>query len=206
VFNTLEDGIQSHIMTGKLLNEETDETLMKAVAGKHTGALRELMRRHEARVRRLAFRYTGSDDAASELVQDIFFKVYKVAASYSPQAKFTTWLYRITANHCLNYIRDSRQNPVQQLNLPIDESCNALADDSGRAGQLAGLEKEEQAKRVRKAIDGLPERQRMAILLLRFEELSYRDAASALDCSVSALEALVHRGLESLKKQLSDCV
>jgi DNA-directed RNA polymerase specialized sigma24 family protein len=62
-------------MDRELLNEETDETLMKAVAGKHTGALREIMRRHEARVRRLAFRYPGSDDAAAELVQDIFFLI-----------------------------------------------------------------------------------------------------------------------------------
>jgi RNA polymerase sigma-70 factor, ECF subfamily len=191
-------------MKFELLHEETDETLMKAVAGKHTGAFRELMRRHEARVRRVAYRYTGSDDAACELVQDIFFKVYTVAASYSPQAKFTTWLYRITANHCLNYMRDSRREPVQQLTQPIDESAHALADEVTTAGQLEGLEKKEQAARVRKAVDNLPERQRMAILLLRFEELSYREAAAALDCSVSALEALVHRGLETLKKELLD--
>ena len=191
-------------MKCELLHEDSDETLMKAVACKDTGALRELMRRHEARVRRVAYRYTGSDDAACELVQDIFFKIYTAAGSYSPQARFTTWLYRITANHCLNYIRDSRQNPVQQFTQPIDESGHALADDAATAGQLASLEKEERAVRLRKAVDSLPERQRMAILLLRFEELSYRDAAAALDCSVSALEALVHRGLETLKKELSD--
>ena len=191
-------------MRPESLHEETDEKLMIAVAGKHTGALRELMRRHEARVRRLAFRFTGSDDAACELVQDVFFKVYTSAASYSPQALFTTWLYRITANHCLNYIRDRRRDPLQQRNQPIDEAGHALADNCGREGQLTGLEKKEEAARVRSAVDSLPERQRMAILLLRFEELSYRDAASALDCSVSALEALVHRGLETLKKQLSD--
>jgi RNA polymerase sigma-70 factor, ECF subfamily len=188
------------------LNDETDEKLMKAVAGKNTGALRELMRRHEARVRRLAFRFTGCDEAASELVQDVFFKIYISAGSYSPQARFTTWLYRITANHCLNYIRDSRLNPLQKHNQPIDEAEHALADDSDRCSQLAGLEKKEQAAQIRMAVDSLPERQRMAILLLRFEELSYRDAASALDCSVSALEALVHRGIETLKKQLSDSV
>jgi RNA polymerase sigma-70 factor (ECF subfamily) len=191
-------------MTRELMHEETDEQLMKAVAGKSTGALRELMRRHEARVRRLAFRFTGSDDAACELVQEIFFKVYTSAATYSPQAKFTTWLYRITANHCLNHIRDSRRDPLHQHNQPIDEAGFTLPDDSGRETQLADLEKKEQAARVRKAVDSLPERQRMAILLLRFEELSYRDAASALNCSVSALEALVQRGFAALKKQLSD--
>ena len=187
-----------------LLREEADETLMKALACKDTGALRELMRRHEARVRRLVFRYTGSQDAACELVQDIFFKIYTSAGAYSPQARFTTWLYRITVNQCINYTRDSRRDPLQQHNQPIDEAGYALADTSAKAGQLAGLEKKELSARVKKAIDSLPERQRMAILLLRFEDMSYRDAAAALDCSVSALEALVHRGLETLKKDLSD--
>ena len=196
--------MQTRIMTGGLLHEETDEALMKAVAGKHTGALRELMGRHEERVRRLAFRFTGSDDAACDLVQDVFFKVYTAAASYSPQAKFTTWLYRITANHCLNYIRGSRNNPLRHPAQPFEDVGAAQAVHAPGETQLAALEKNEQAAQVRRAVDSLPERQRMAILLLRFEELSYRDAAAALDCSVSALEALVHRGLETLKKQLSD--
>lgn len=183
------------------MHAETDESLMKFIARKDRAALRELMRRHEARVRRLTYRFTGSDDAAAELVQDVFFKVYTAAGSYSPKARFTTWLYRITANHCLNYIRGSRNNPVQQLAAPL-EAAEARAATA--ATQLSVLEKDEQALRVRQAVDSLPERQRLAILLLRFEELSYRDAAEALSCSVSALEALVHRGLETLKKQLSD--
>ena len=185
------------------MHVETDEVLMKAVARKDRSALRELMLRHEARVRRLTYRFTGSDDAAAELVQDVFFKVYTAAGSYSPQARFTTWLYRITANHCLNYIRGSRNNPLQQLAEPLEEAGpKAAAATFGT--QLSALEKNEQALQVRQAVDCLPERQRLAILLLRFEELSYRDAAAALNCSISALEALVHRGLETLKKQLSD--
>ena len=185
------------------MHVETDEVLMKAVARKDRSALRELMLRHEARVRRLTYRFTGSDDAAAELVQDVFFKVYTAAGSYSPQARFTTWLYRITANHCLNYIRGSRNNPLQQLAEPLEETGpKAAAVTFGT--QLSALEKNEQARRVRQAVDSLPERQRLAILLLRFEDMSYRDAAAALNCSISALEALVHRGLETLKKQLSD--
>jgi RNA polymerase sigma-70 factor, ECF subfamily len=185
------------------LHAETDEELMKAVARKDRSALHELMRRHEARVRRLACRFTGSDDAAAELVQDVFFKIYTAAASYSPQARFTTWLYRITANHCLNYIRCSRTNPLQQLADPLEDTGpKAAAATSGT--QLSALEKNEQALRVRQAVDSLPERQRLAILLLRFEDMSYREAADALSCSVSALEALAHRGFETLKKQLAD--
>jgi len=185
------------------LHTETDEVLMKAVARKDRNALHELMRRHEARVRRLAYRYTGSDDAAAELVQDVFFKIYTSAGSYSPQARFTTWLYRITANHCLNYIRDSRNNPLQQLADPLD-AAGPKAGPVTLGTQLSALEKNEQALRVRQAVDSLPERQRLAILLLRFEDMSYRDASDALSCSVSALEALVHRGFEALKKQLAD--
>jgi RNA polymerase sigma-70 factor (ECF subfamily) len=157
------------------------------------------MRRHEARVRRLAFRYTGSDDAARELVQDIFFKIYTSAASYSPQARFTTWLYRITANHCLNYVRSTKNSPAQQLGEPLEDFRIAGNDRS----QLESIEKSEQAELVRRAVDSLPERQRLAILLLRFEELSYKEAAQAMGCSLSALEALVHRACETLKQKLS---
>ena len=185
------------------MHAETDEVLMKAVARKDRHALHELMRRHEARVRRLAYLYTGSDDAAAEIAQDVFFKVYTAAGSYSPQARFTTWLYRITANHCLNYIRGSRNNPLQQLAEPLDET-GTKAGMAAPGTQLSALENNEQALRVRQAVDSLPERQRLAILLLRFEDMSYRDTADALGCSVSALEALVHRGFETLKKQLSD--
>ena len=102
------------------MQDQTDELLMKAVAGKDRGAFQELMRRHEARVRRLAFRFTGSDDAAADLAQDIFFKVYTSAASYRPTARFTTWLFRIVANHCLNYTRGSRINPLLRLADPLD--------------------------------------------------------------------------------------
>lgn len=185
------------------MHAETDEALMKAVARKERQALRELMRRHEARVRRLACRYTGSDDAAAEVTQDVFFKVYTAAPGYSPRARFTTWLYRITVNHCLNYLRGSKTSPVQQLAEPLEEA-GPMASDGAPGGQLEALEKSEQARRVRQAVDRLPERQRMAILLLRFEEMSYRDAADALGCSVSALEALVQRGLQTLKRQLAD--
>jgi RNA polymerase sigma-70 factor (ECF subfamily) len=172
---------------------------MKYIARKDRAALRELMRRHEQRVRRIAFRYTGSDDAASELVQDVFFKVYTSAGSYSPRARFTTWLYRITANHCLNFLRNAKKNPLQnaacELEGPAEPAC-------APAPQLAALEKNEVSEQVARAMSCLPERQRLAILLLRFEELPYREAAEALGCSVSALEALVHRGFETLKKQL----
>jgi RNA polymerase sigma-70 factor, ECF subfamily len=129
--------------------------------------------------------------------------VYTAAALYRPQAKFTTWLYRITANQCLNYIRNRRNNPLQQSTQPFEEGSAARALHEPGETQLSALEKTERSARVREAVDSLPERQRMAILLLRFEELSYRDAAAALDCSVSALEALVHRGLETLRKKLS---
>ncbi len=184
------------------MQPETDESLMKAVARKDTSALRELMRRHEARVRRLACRFAGSDAAAADLVQEVFFKVYTSAGSYRPKARFTTWLYRITANHCLNYIRSSKKNPLQQLADPLEEA-GPKAPVATAGTQLSDLEKKERALLVRQAVDSLPERQRMAILLLRFEGMTYREAAQALSCSVSALEALVYRGFETLKKRLA---
>ncbi|MCX8043615.1 MAG: sigma-70 family RNA polymerase sigma factor, partial [Desulfobacterota bacterium] len=117
---------------------------------------------------------------------------------YTPDAQVFTWLYRIAANHCLNFIRDRKNQPLAQA-LPQD----AAFDTPVHGCQFDRLEHEERAQAVRQAIDRLPKRQRMALLLLRFEGMSYRDIAQVLGCSVGAVESLVARGMASLKEYLA---
>lgn len=181
----------------------TDEELMTAVAQKDTDAFREIMQRYQARVYRLACRFTGSRDSAAELVQEIFFKVYRAAPGYRPGARFFTWLYRVAANHCLNYTREQKTRPLHQALERPEQHGGPAADHAARGTQLDLLEGRERAQAVRQALDRLPERQRIALVLLRFENLSYREIAQTLDCSVGAVESLIHRGMESLKGYLS---
>lgn len=185
------------------LGSMTDEELLKAVAEKDRNAFGEIMQRYQTRVYRLAYRFTGSRDSAAELVQEIFFKVYLAAPRYRPEARFFTWLYRIAANHCLNYKRELKTSPLHQTIESPEPYRDLAADHAARGTQLDLLEGQERARAVRQALDRLPERQRMALILLRFEDRSYREIAQTLECSVAAVESLVHRAMEALKGYLS---
>jgi RNA polymerase sigma-70 factor (ECF subfamily) len=184
------------------LSALSDDELLRAVAEHDTNAFAELMGRHQGRVFRLAYCYTGEREAALDLTQDIFVKVFKAAKDYVPEARFLTWLYRIITNHCLNYVRGRRRDPLSQS---VDQSAVG-PEDNGMpgmpAGQLDTLARRERAQAVRKALDSLPQRQKMAIVLLRYDGLRYREIGEALGCSLSAAEALVHRGMEALKERL----
>jgi len=176
----------------------SDEDLLKAVAQRNKDAFRELMRRYQTRIYRIAYRFSGDAEHAAELTQDIFFKVYCAAPRYTPEAQFFTWLYRIASNHCLNFTRDRK-------NRPLDQSVPAETVPEAAAAGIPHdeLEQRERALAVRQALDRIPERQRLALTLLRFEEMSYRDIAAVLGCSVAAVESLISRGMAALKKYLA---
>jgi RNA polymerase sigma-70 factor, ECF subfamily len=157
-------------------------------------------------VYKLVFRFTGNGEAAQELTQEIFFKVYTSINSYSPDAQFFTWLYRIATNHCLNYVRSAKSNPLQHAVDDLDGKKSNVSDLREHLTQLDMLVHEEKSSIVRSALDRLPDRQRMAIVLLRFDGLSYREIAQTLQCSVGAVESLVHRGMETLKQYLAHYV
>lgn len=173
----------------------SDADLMSMLKNKDKEAFKELMTRYQYSIYKTAYRFTGNDDSARDLTQDIFFKVYRSSASYTPDAKFFTWLYRVAVNHCINYSKKQGRETLK----PGDE----IYEVSQGLSQYDIVEKEERDQIVRNALDMLPERQRLALLLLRFENLSYKETAQILRCSVSAVEALVARGMSAMKDQLS---
>ena len=189
-----------------LCTSRTDSELMKAVAEKDKDAFKQLMSRYQQRVYKLVYRFTGDGEMAQELTQDIFFKVFKAAKAYSPEAQFFTWLYRIVTNHCINFTRKIQRDPLYKSVNSMDEKSTAVSTHNGFSSQLEILEGEEMALFVRRALDTLAERQRMAIMLLRFEDLTYKEIAKVLGCSVAAVESLIFRGMESLKKRLSEII
>jgi len=185
------------------LSSCSDSELMMAVADNDKDAFKEIMQRYQARVYRLVYRFTSDEEITKELTQDIFLKLYKAAGSYSPDAQFFTWLYRIVTNYCINFTRKKKRDPLHHTDETLDEKNSVVYGGSGHNNQLSTLEKEERAVLVRKALDSLPERQRMAIVLLRFEGLGYREISKAMGCSVSAVESLIYRGMDALKKRFS---
>ena len=189
--------------------ETTDDTqLMLRFQEGNEKAFEEIVRRHQKKVLNLAYRYLGANYSfAEDVAQEVFVRVCKSRESYRPSAKLSTWIFRIAINICLNEQR--RMRPVQ-----FPSSRGAGDEDSGdfeRAGPpddkslspKEALEREELRLKVRTAISRLPEKQRLAIILNRYEHMSYEETADVLGCSLDAVKSLLFRARESLKKWLS---
>ncbi len=177
--------------TDNLADDLADADLMRLLASGKLSALGDLVRRHQDTVRAFAYRMTRRWDLADDIAQEAFLRVYRSAANYRPTAAFRTWLYRIVVNLCLDRVKAAR---------PL-----ALAEDPDLpAGQSADqiLALEEQAAAVHRAIDALPERQRTALILHRFENLSHSQIAQSTGWSESAVESLLSRAYTELRQKL----
>jgi len=167
---------------------------------------RELILRHQRSVINTAFRVTGNHQEAEEVAQEVFLRIYRAAPGYRADSKFSTYLYRITINLSLNQIRKTRAvlgrffsgEQRFQEERETGEAADRLPDTP-----LTSLEKEEVKKAVRKAIQALPKRQRLAIILSQYEGLSYQEISAVLECSHKAVERLINRGKIQLKKELT---
>ena len=142
--------------------------------------------------------------AAEDLAQEVFLRVYRARREYSPSAKFTTWLFRIATNLALNAIRDGRHRQMQvSIDTPRDEDepVIEIAAREARADEL--LMEEERNRMIRAAILALPEKQRAAVILHKYQEMEYAEIGKILGCSESALKSLLFRAYETLRVQLA---
>ncbi len=179
---------------------DPDIRLMLRVRDGDTAAFEELVQKHRRTVLNLVYRYLGDADSAEDGAQNVFVKVYRARARYTPSAKFTTWLHRITVNHCLNEIRARKSRPPSAA--PIDD---VLEEPHGEHPD-AGLHLQELRTAVKAAIDSLPPAQRMAVILARFEELSYNEIREVMGLSLVAVKSLLFRAKESLQAKLEKYV
>jgi RNA polymerase sigma-70 factor (ECF subfamily) len=140
------------------------------------------------------YRMVRDTATAEDLAQEVFLRVYRARKQYSPSAKFTTWLFRIATNLALNSVRDNRH---RQKDVSIDAASSP--DEDAAPMQLPAPE-------MRKAISELPEKQRVAVLLHKYEEMDYAEIARILECSESALKSLLFRAYETLRVQLAPLV
>jgi RNA polymerase sigma-70 factor (ECF subfamily) len=181
-----------------------DASLMVAFQGGDESAFETLVDRHRERVFRLACRYLRDENAADDLAQETFLRVYRSKHTWRPEAKFSTWLYRVTANACLNELRARRARRGVEATAPGGAGGDALPEgpDPKAVDPGASALKGELAMVVREAVDRLPEDQRTAVLLSKYEGLSYRDLAEAMDRSVPAVKSLLVRARENLRGTL----
>jgi RNA polymerase sigma-70 factor, ECF subfamily len=176
------------------MTDETDETLMGQVAAGDQAAFRLLMDRHIQRSMRLAQRVSGNASDAEEVVQEAFLRLWTKADTWQEgRGRFTTWFFRIVMNLCLDRKRRQPFLPLDAVAEPADQRRNAVE----------GIYERQVNRQVTDAIAELPERQRAALVMCYYEEMSNIEAAAALSVSVSALEALLVRARRALKIKLA---
>ena len=185
--------------------QDPDATLMLRVKQGDMTAFEALVEKYKQPVMNLLFRTLPDATEAEDLAQHVFLQVFKSAHRYRVSAKFSTWLYTIARNLCLNEIRRRSRHPADSLDAVHPENEDQPArqyEDSKNFLPPDLLLQDELAQKIEEALAALPENQRTAILLFREDEMSYEEIARILGCSLSATKSLIHRGREVLKQRL----
>jgi len=184
---------------------DPDAALMFRVKQGDTAAFGELVDKYKQPIINFAYRMLRDATEAEDLAQAAFVQVFKSADRYHVSSKFTTWLFTITRNLCLNEIRRRTRHPADSIDAPRpeleDQPEPQLEDKKGFSPPDTLLQRELESK-IEQALADLPENQRAAVLMCRQDELSYEQMAEVLDCSVSAVKSLIFRGRETLKTRL----
>lgn len=155
------------------------------------------------------YRMTHNSATAEELAQEVFLRVYRSRASYTADAKFTTWLYRVATNLAVNHARDTRhERPEVTVNIDESDEETGLTVDVPDTSLNAEQDilRRERLEAIRKHVQSLPERQRLAVLMHKYQNMDYKQIADVLHLSESATKSLLFRAYEALRAKLKDFV
>ncbi len=180
---------------------EQDVIWMERVKNGDQEAFRLLIEMHQARVIGTVAKMLGDDTDSEDISQQVFIRVWNSAARYQPTAKFTTWLFKITRNLVFNELRRRKRHPATPLEHKEDDRPFQMPDPNSPSPATNMMDGELQAA-IQRAIESLPEVQRMAIVLRRYEELSYEEIADVLKLSVPAVKSILFRARADLRIQL----
>ncbi len=172
----------------------SDEALVQAAGKGDLEAFTEIVSRHQDWAWRIAHRFIGDKNEAADIVQDAFLRLWNASGRYRPTARFRTYFYRIITRICMD--RAKKKNPLFVETIPDSPDPDPGAADA--------IMRQETAAAVRIALDFLPPKQRMAIVFRYYEELSYKDIASALETTPKAVERLLARAREGLRSKFGD--
>jgi len=187
----------------------TDADLMLRVKDGDDAAFEYLAEKYRRPMLGFMYRVTRNTHIAEELAQEVFLRVYRARATYNAEAKFSTWLYRIASNLSVNYLRDTKhERPEMAVSLdePDEETGTTLdlADKSLDAEQQ--ILRRERLAAIKRHVQALPERQRNAVLMHKYQGLDYRQIAEVLNISESATKSLLFRAYETLRERLKDFI
>jgi RNA polymerase sigma-70 factor, ECF subfamily len=185
--------------------EDRHAQLMLLFQSGDSGAFRELYEEYKFPLLNFIYRFCQDRRIAEELCHEVFIRVYRSASSYVATAKFSTWIYRIATNICLNELRSGKyqyeldpsyleKNDTGKEALLYEDTSQVRTDDS--------METRERRAAVKQAISQLPQKQRLAVLLSIYQQLSYKDIGERIGCSEGAVKSMIHRSKIFIKKKL----
>jgi len=182
---------------------DLDTELMVRVKEGDGASFGVLLEKHRSPVVHFLYRMVQNHAVAEELAQEVFLRVYRSRGTYEPTAKFTTWLFRIATHLALNALRDGKNERLQERlddgsgDMPVRQVSDLRPSVEQRMVYQAKLDE------VRRAIAALPEKQRAAVLMHKYEEMEYAQIARVLSCSESAVKSLLFRAYETLRARLA---
>jgi len=180
-----------------------DAQLMVRVKEGDGASFAVLLEKHRGPVIHFLYRMVQNQAVAEELAQEVFLRVYRSRATYEPTAKFTTWLFRIATHLALNSLRDGRNERLQEsLDSESGEPAARQLFDR-RPSAEAVLVNQVRREEIRQAVADLPEKQRAAVLMHKYQEMEYSQIAKVLNCSESAVKSLLFRAYETLRARLA---
>jgi RNA polymerase sigma-70 factor, ECF subfamily len=184
------------------------EVMLRVKAGDDS-AFEYLVQKYRRPMVSFMYRMAHNAAAAEDLAQEVFLRVYRSRANYEPSAKFSTWLYRIATNLAVNYARDTRHErpettvsidePDEETGLTVDVPDNSVSAEEG-------IMRRERMAAIRQRVEALPERQRIAVVMHKYQQMDYRQIAEVLKLSESATKSLLFRAYETLRVQLKEFV
>jgi RNA polymerase sigma-70 factor, ECF subfamily len=182
------------------------QLMLEAKAG-NDASFEHLLQRYRTPLVNFLYRMVRDSATAEDLAQEVFLRVYRARHGYEASAKFTTWLFRIATNLALNRIRDTRYRQMEvslDVRAEDDQPVMELPARELRVDQI--LIERDRTVIIRRAVEALPEKQRIAVLLHKYEEMDYCEIAKVLECSEAALKSLLFRAYETLRVQLAPLV
>ncbi len=179
--------------------ESDIELMMRAKSGDDS-AFTDLMRRHYKGLVNYIYRFTNNRESSEDLAQEVFLRVYRSTKTYTPQAKFSTWLYKIATNLCFTNVKAKGR----EKNVSLDEMEENIGDLKDSKSEKADdvIYRSEIKNAIFEALETLPEKERVSIILCKYEELPYEEVAEVLGCTVGAVKTHVYRGRMKLVEKL----
>ena len=187
----------------------SDADVMLRVKTGDTSAFDYLVQKYRRPVVSFMYRMARNAAAAEDLAQEVFLRVYRSRQNYEASAKFTTWLYRIATNLAVNHARDTRKERPEvtiSLDEPDEETGTTMDVADGTITAEETLVRRERMLAIRSKVEALPERQRLAVIMHKYQQMDYKQISDVLKLSESATKSLLFRAYETLREQLKEFV